>query len=33
MFTDPAVPGPSDRDLATMEIIYHLPANVEAVGP
>jgi hypothetical protein len=33
MFSDPSVPGPSDRDLATAEVIYHVPANVEAVGP
>jgi hypothetical protein len=33
MFSDPGVAGPSDRDLATAEVIYHVPANVEAVGP
>jgi predicted Zn-dependent protease len=33
MYADPSVPGPSDRDLATAEVIYHLPANLEAVGP
>jgi predicted Zn-dependent protease len=33
MFTDPAVPGPSDRDVVTAEFIYHLPANVAPVGP
>jgi predicted Zn-dependent protease len=33
MFADPSVLGPSDRDLATAEVIYHLPSNVEAVGP
>ena len=32
MFADPSVDAPSDRDLATAEVIYHLPANVEAVG-
>ena len=29
MFFDPAVEAPSDRDLATAEEIYHVPANVE----
>jgi len=33
MYADPSVPGPSDRDRATAEVIYHLPANLEAVGP
>jgi predicted Zn-dependent protease len=33
MFFDPGVDTPSDRDLATAEMIYHLPANVEPVGP
>jgi len=33
MYADPAVPGPSERDLATAEVLYHLPSNVEAVGP
>ena len=33
MFADPMVDGPSDRDLATAEQIYHAPPNVEAVGP
>ena len=32
MFSDPAVDAPSERDLATAEMIYHVPANVEAVG-
>jgi predicted Zn-dependent protease len=32
MFEDPAVDAPSDRDMATAEMLYHLPANVEAVG-
>jgi hypothetical protein len=33
MFADPIVSGPSARDLATAELIYHLRANVEPVGP
>jgi predicted Zn-dependent protease len=33
MFADPMVDAPSDRDLATAEQIYHVPPNVEAVGP
>ena len=33
MFADPVVDAPSDRDLATAELIYHVPPNVEAVGP
>jgi hypothetical protein len=33
MFADPMVDAPSDRDLATVEQIYHVPSNVEAVGP
>ncbi len=33
MFAEPGVPAPSDRDLETAEVIYHLPATVEAVGP
>jgi predicted Zn-dependent protease len=33
MFADPAVAAPSARDLATAELIYHLRANVEPVGP
>jgi predicted Zn-dependent protease len=32
MFADPQVDAPSDRDLATAEVIYHVPANVEPVG-
>jgi len=32
MFVDPVVTAPSDRDLATAEMLYHVPANVEAVG-
>jgi len=31
MFADPAVPVPSDRDLATAEVIYHLTPNVVPV--
>jgi predicted Zn-dependent protease len=33
MYADPGVDGPSERDLATAEVIYHLTPNVEAVGP
>ena len=33
MFSDPAVDAPSDHDLATAEMVYHVPSNVEAVGP
>jgi predicted Zn-dependent protease len=33
MFSDPSVDAPTDRDLATAEMIYHVPSNVEAVGP
>ena len=33
MFMDPQVPGPDERDLATAEVLYHLPANVQPVGP
>jgi predicted Zn-dependent protease len=33
MFADPMVDAPSERDLATAEQIYHVPSNVEAVGP
>ena len=32
MFSDPAVTAPSDRDLATAEVIYHLEPNVVVVG-
>jgi predicted Zn-dependent protease len=32
MFSNPTVPGPSERDLETAEHIYHVPANLEAVG-
>jgi predicted Zn-dependent protease len=33
MFGDPVVSGPSERDLGTAEVLYHLPANVQPVGP
>jgi predicted Zn-dependent protease len=33
MFADPQVTAPSDRDLATAEVIYHLTPSVEPVGP
>jgi len=33
MFADPSVTAPSDRDLETAELIYHVPADLEAVGP
>lgn len=33
MYFDPGVSAPSDRDLATAEVIYHLPANVAPAGP
>ena len=32
MFADPAVSAPSDRDLETVEMIYHVPADLEPVG-
>ena len=32
MFRDPGVAAPSERDLATAEVIYHVPADVEPVG-
>lgn len=32
MFADPVVDAPSDRDLATAEVIYHLTPNVVPVG-
>jgi hypothetical protein len=32
MFADPAVDAPSERDLATAEVIYHLTPNVVPVG-
>ncbi len=33
MFADPMVAAPSERDLQTAEVIYHLTPNVEPVGP
>jgi predicted Zn-dependent protease len=33
MYVDPAVAAPSERDLATAEVLYHLTPNVEIVGP
>ncbi len=33
MYADPSVAGPSERDLTTAEVIYHLRSNLEAVGP
>ena len=33
MFSDPSVDAPSDHDLGTAEMIYHVPSNVQAVGP
>jgi predicted Zn-dependent protease len=33
MFANPSVAAPSERDLETAELIYHLPAQLEAVGP
>lgn len=33
MYFDPAVALPSERDRTTAEVLYHLPATVEAVGP
>jgi predicted Zn-dependent protease len=33
MFANPSVTAPSDVDLGTAELIYHLPANVQPVGP
>ena len=32
MYVDPAVNAPSEHDLATAEMLYHAPANVEPVG-
>jgi predicted Zn-dependent protease len=32
MFFEPSVDVPSDHDLATAEMLYHVPSNVEAVG-
>jgi predicted Zn-dependent protease len=33
MYFFPVATSPSDRDLATAEILYHVPANVEPTGP
>jgi hypothetical protein len=33
MYVDPAVTAPSERDLGTAEVLYHLTPNVEIVGP
>jgi predicted Zn-dependent protease len=33
MYADPAAPGPTERDLTTAEVIYHLTPNVEPTGP
>jgi predicted Zn-dependent protease len=33
MYMDPAVTAPSERDLGTAEVLYHLTPNVEIVGP
>ena len=33
MFPDPVVPGPSERDVETAEVIYHLAPSVEVFGP
>ena len=33
MFSDPQVDAPSERDLGTAEVIYHLTPNVAPVGP
>jgi len=33
MFADPAVPAPSERDLQTAEVLYHLTPNVDLAGP
>ena len=33
MYAFPEAPGPTDRDLATAEVLYHVPANVEPTGP
>lgn len=33
MYADPAVAAPSERDLGTAEVLYHLTPNVEIVGP
>jgi hypothetical protein len=33
MYFDPSVALPSDRDINTAEVLYHVPSTVEAVGP
>jgi predicted Zn-dependent protease len=33
MYSDPVVPAPSNRDLGTAEIIYHLDSDLVPVGP
>jgi predicted Zn-dependent protease len=33
MFADPTVDAPSERDLGTAEVIYHLTPNVVPIGP
>jgi predicted Zn-dependent protease len=33
MYANPTVAAPSERDLGTAEILYHLTPNVEIVGP
>jgi hypothetical protein len=33
MYFNPTVALPSERDRTTAEVLYHLPATVEAVGP
>lgn len=33
MYADPGVTAPSERDLATAEVIYHLPSKLQVVGP
>lgn len=33
MYFDPAVPLPSERDVTTAEVLYHVPSTVEVVRP
>jgi hypothetical protein len=33
MFADPEADGPSERDLGTAEILYHVESDLEPVGP
>jgi hypothetical protein len=33
MYFKPVVPLPSERDITTAEVLYHVPSTVEAVGP